>query len=51
MRMGVAAPFHPMLAGMRGVAAEVFATITGDEAPAAERATPPRDAVVRNQDD
>ena len=49
MRMGIAAPFHPMLAGMRGVAAEVFAAITGDEAPAGERATPPRDAVVRNQ--
>ena len=51
MRMGVAAPFHPMLAGMRGVAAEVFAAITGDEAPAADRASPPRDAVVRNRDD
>jgi lysophospholipase L1-like esterase len=48
MRMGIAAPFHPVLAGMRGVAAEVFAAITGDEAPAGERATPPRDAVVRN---
>lgn len=48
MRMGIAAPFHPMLAGMHGVAAEVFAAVTGDEAPAGDRATPPRDAVVRN---
>jgi lysophospholipase L1-like esterase len=48
MRMGIAAPFHPMLAGMRGVAAEVFTAITGDEAPVGERAAPPRDAVVRN---
>lgn len=48
MRLGIAAPFHPMLAGMRGVAAEAFAAITGDEAPVGERATPPRDAVVRN---
>lgn len=48
MRMGIAAPFHPMLAGMRGVAAEVFTAVTGDEAPAGERATPPSDAVVQN---
>lgn len=48
MRMGIAAPFHPMLAGMRGVAVEVFAAVTGDEAPAGERATPPRTAIVRN---
>lgn len=47
--MGIAAPFHPVLAGMRGVAAEVFAAVSGDEAPAGERATPPRDAVVRNE--
>lgn len=46
--MGIAAPFHPVLAGMRGVAVEVFAAVTGDEAPAGERATPPRDAIVRN---
>ena len=49
MRPGVAAPFHPVLAGMRGVAEEVFASITGDEAPEAETASPPRDAVVRNE--
>lgn len=48
MRLGIAAPFHPMLAGMHGVAAEVFAAVTGDEAPAGDRATPPRDAIVRN---
>lgn len=48
MRPGIAAPFHPVLEGMRGVAAEVFSEITGDEAPEAELAAPPRDAVVRN---
>ena len=48
MLPGIAAPFHPVLEGMRGVAAEVFSEITGDEAPEAERAAPPRDAVVRN---
>lgn len=48
MRPGIAAPFHPLLQGMRGVAGEVFAQITGDEAPQSERAAPPRDAVVRN---
>ena len=47
-RLGIAAPFHPVLEGMRGVANEVFSEITGDEAPQAERANPPRDAVVRN---
>ncbi len=49
MRLGIAAPFHPLLAGMRGVAEEVFGTITGDEAPEAETAAPPADAVVRNE--
>lgn len=48
MRLGIAAPFHPVLAGMRGVAAEVFAAVTGDDAPAGERAAPPRDAIIRN---
>ena len=48
LRMGIAAPFHPMLDGMRGVAGEVFSAVTGDEPPTAERANPPRDAVVRN---
>ena len=48
MRLGIAAPFHPVLAGMRGVAAEVFTAVTGDDAPAGERAAPPRDAVVHN---
>lgn len=48
-RIGIAAPFHPMLAGMRGVAGEVFATITGGDAPDGERAMPPRAAVVRNE--
>ncbi|KRF29436.1 SGNH/GDSL hydrolase family protein [Nocardioides sp. Soil805] len=49
LRPGIAAPFHPLLAGMRGVAEEVFRTVTGDEAPEAETASPPRDAVVRNE--
>lgn len=48
MRLGIAAPFHPVLAGMRGVAAEVYTAVTGDDAPAGERATPPRDAIVTN---
>ncbi len=48
MLPGIAAPFHPVLEGMRGVAGEVYAAITGDAAPEAERAAPPRDAVVRN---
>ncbi|WP_310526158.1 SGNH/GDSL hydrolase family protein [Nocardioides sp.] len=48
LRLGIAAPFHPMLAGMRGVAGEVFAAVTGEEAPAGERAAPPRDSLVRN---
>ncbi|PUA81910.1 SGNH/GDSL hydrolase family protein [Nocardioides currus] len=48
LKLGIAAPFHPMLAGMRGVAAEVFKAVSGDDAPASERATPPRDAIVRN---
>jgi hypothetical protein len=34
---------------MRGVAEEVFRSVTGDEAPEAETASPPRDAVVRNE--
>ncbi len=46
---GIAAPFHPVLAGMRGVAEEVFRTVTGDEAPETETASPPRSAVVRNE--
>lgn len=48
-RPGIAAPFHPLLAGMRGVAEEVFAALTGDDAPEVETASPPRDAVVRNE--
>lgn len=48
MRLGIAAPFHPVLAGMRGVAAEVFRSVTGDDAPEAETASPPQEAVVRN---
>jgi hypothetical protein len=48
MLPGVAAPFHPVLEGMRAVAGEVYTEITGEEAPEAERANPPRKAVVRN---
>ena len=48
MRLGIAAPFHPVLAGMRGVAAEVYAAVTGDDAPAGERAAPPRESIVTN---
>jgi lysophospholipase L1-like esterase len=46
---GVAAPFHPFLAGMRGVAREVFTSVTGDDAPETETASPPRAAIVRNE--
>jgi lysophospholipase L1-like esterase len=46
---GVAAPFHPFLAGMRGVAQEVFTSVTGDDAPETETASPPRAAIVRNE--
>lgn len=45
---GVAAPFHPYLAGMRGVAGEVYRELTGQDAPDAERAAPDDDARVRN---
>ena len=48
MRPGIAAAFHPMLDGMRGVAGEVFSEITGGAAPDAERAEPPADAFVSN---
>lgn len=48
-RPGVAAPFHPLLAGMRGVAEQVYAEVTGEEAPDTETAYPPRAAVVRNE--
>jgi lysophospholipase L1-like esterase len=46
---GIAAPFHPFLAGMRGVAGEVYSSLTGDDAPDTETASPPRAAVVRNE--
>lgn len=49
LRLGIAAPFHPMLNGMQGVATEVFATITGDEAPTEEKAYPPTSALVYNK--
>ncbi len=49
LRTGIAAPFHPMLVGMHGVAVEVFGAITGDEAPAGDGANPPTDAIVENK--
>ena len=46
---GQAAPFHPFLAGMRGVAVEAYREITGEEAPEGARAEPDPEAVVRNR--
>jgi lysophospholipase L1-like esterase len=46
---GEAAPFHPFLAGMRGVAVEAYREITGEEAPEGAEAEPDPDAVVRNR--
>jgi lysophospholipase L1-like esterase len=53
------APLHPLLPGMRGIAAAVHVALTGDEpprpadgdgaGPGGELADPPRDAVVRNE--
>jgi lysophospholipase L1-like esterase len=48
-RAGLAAPFHPLAAGMRGMAAVVFRSIAGIDPPDGERAEPDPDAVVRNQ--
>ncbi len=48
MLPGIAAPFHPLLSGMRGAAEEVFHAISGEDAPASETATPPAGAVVQN---
>ena len=45
---GVAAPYHPFQAGMRGVAASVYEQITGLEAPATADAEPPAGSVVVN---
>lgn len=47
-RAGIAAPFHPLAAGMRGAAVEVFRSIAGAEPPETERAEPDPDAVVLN---
>ncbi|MFC7362118.1 SGNH/GDSL hydrolase family protein [Nocardioides astragali] len=49
-RAGVAAPFHPKINGMRGVAAEVFRQVTGeDPAEVTEYAEPDPDVVVLNE--
>ncbi|MCW2736488.1 SGNH/GDSL hydrolase family protein [Nocardioides sp.] len=48
-RAGIAAPFHPKINGMRAVAAEVYATITGEEPEVTEYAEPDPDVVVLNQ--
>ncbi len=48
MRPGIAAPFHPVLAGMRGAAETIFHAISGQDAPASDTATPPADAMVHN---
>lgn len=49
-RIGVAAPFHPKVNGMRGMAAEVFRQVTGEEPDeTTEYAEPDPDAVVLNE--
>jgi hypothetical protein len=49
LRIGVAAPFHPKVAGMRAVAVEVVREVTGeDPAEVTEYAQPDPDAVVLN---
>jgi len=47
---GLAAGFHPFQQGMRGMAQEVYAAITGDPVPreAGDAAEPPPGSVVRN---
>ena len=47
-RAGIAAPFHPLAAGMRGAAVEVYRAVAGAEPPEGERAEPDPDAVVVN---
>ena len=49
LRVGVAAPFHPKINGMRAVAAEVFRAITGEDPEVTDYAEPDPDAVVLNQ--
>jgi lysophospholipase L1-like esterase len=49
LRVGVAAPFHPKINGMRAVAVEVFREVTGEEPDeVTEYAEPDPDAVVLN---
>lgn len=48
-RVGIAAPFHPKINGMRAVAAEVFRAVTGEEPDVTEYAEPDPDAVVLNR--
>jgi len=48
LRWGVAAPFHPFQAGMRGVAAAVYEQMTGLEAPTNAEAEPPTGSVIVN---
>ncbi|WP_210504463.1 SGNH/GDSL hydrolase family protein [Nocardioides xinjiangensis] len=50
LRVGVAAPFHPTITGMRAVAVEVFRHVTGeDPAEVGEYAEPDPDVVVLNE--
>lgn len=49
-RIGVAAPFHPKVNGMRAMATEVFRQVTGEEpAETTEYAEPDPDVIVLNQ--
>lgn len=47
-RAGVAAPFHPMIEGMRAAAAVIYEDVTGEEPEVTEYADPDSDAVVIN---
>ena len=48
-RVGVAAPFHPKVNGMRAVATEVYRQVTGEDPEVTEHAEPDPDVVVLNQ--
>ncbi|NPD05483.1 SGNH/GDSL hydrolase family protein [Nocardioides sp. zg-1308] len=48
-RLGVAAPFHPKVNGMRAAAGEVYREVTGEEPEVTEHAEPDPDAIVLNE--
>ncbi len=48
-RVGIAAPFHPKINGMRAVASELYREITGEEPEVTEYPEPDPSAVVLNE--